>query len=79
MYRIVAPKNWQCYIVPIQDSLSTFRRHLIVKRHTPLCFLLLATLLLASCSSYVDISNSQSHFQNTNYSQAFLDLEQPSS
>lgn len=47
-----------------------------MKRHTPLCFLLLATLLLASCSSYVDISNSQSHFQNTNYSQAFLDLEQ---
>lgn len=47
-----------------------------MNRHTPLCFLLLVTLLLSGCSSRIDISNAQSQYLNSNYSQAFLDLEQ---
>ncbi|NCC88729.1 MAG: hypothetical protein EOM01_00050 [Spirochaetia bacterium] len=47
-----------------------------MNRYTPLCFLLLVTLLLSGCSSRIDISNAQSQYLNSNYSQAFLDLEQ---
>ena len=42
-------------------------------------FLLLASLLLAGCSSYVDISTAQNHFQRAEYAKAFTSLEQKAS